>query len=94
MSYLYGPNFAFGTEGDGLYHIMFVAQAYVRCLSRLEQINALRPVPLINRLTPILINILCNDVVLYRDLFQIDYLSTINGEVVGDVYLYLPITKR
>ncbi|MFT8209755.1 MAG: tRNA (uridine(54)-C5)-methyltransferase TrmA [Symbiopectobacterium sp.] len=65
-------------DGDDLYHIMFDQQTKQRI--RVDQFPAASA--LINRLMPILLDALRSDLVLRRKLFQIDYLSTLSGEVV------------
>lgn len=65
-------------DGDDLYHIMFDQQTKQRI--RVDLFPAASA--LINRLMPELIAALRADLVLRRKLFQIDYLSTMSGEVV------------
>ncbi|WP_315709029.1 tRNA (uridine(54)-C5)-methyltransferase TrmA [Brenneria uluponensis] len=65
-------------EGDDLYHIMFDQQTKQRI--RVEQFPAASE--LINRLMPVLLAALRPQPVLRRKLFQVDYLSTLSGEIV------------
>ncbi|QZN96093.1 tRNA (uridine(54)-C5)-methyltransferase TrmA [Symbiopectobacterium purcellii] len=65
-------------EGDDLYHIMFDQQTKQRI--RVDQFPVASA--LINQLMPLLLDALRNDVILRHKLFQIDYLSTMSGEVV------------
>ncbi len=65
-------------DGDDLYHIMFDQQTKQRI--RVDQFPAASE--LINRLMPALISALRSEPVLRRKLFQIDYLSTLSGEIV------------
>ncbi|MCV9879900.1 tRNA (uridine(54)-C5)-methyltransferase TrmA [Brenneria izbisi] len=64
-------------DGDELYHIMFDQQTKQRI--RVDQFPAASE--LINRLMPVLISALQPNPILRRKLFQIDYLSTLSGEV-------------
>ncbi|MEM0673188.1 tRNA (uridine(54)-C5)-methyltransferase TrmA [Dickeya oryzae] len=64
-------------DGDDLYHIMFDQQTKQRI--RVDQFPAASE--LINRLMPVLLNALRAEPVLRRKLFQIDYLSTLSGEI-------------
>lgn len=65
-------------DGDDLYHIMFDQQTKQRI--RVDRFPAASE--LINRLMPALIAALRPNPILRRKLFQIDYLSTMSGEVV------------
>ncbi|PWC14612.1 tRNA (uridine(54)-C5)-methyltransferase TrmA [Brenneria roseae subsp. roseae] len=65
-------------DGDDLYHIMFDQQTKQRI--RVDRFPAASE--LINRLMPALIAALRPNPILRRKLFQIDYLSTLSGEVV------------
>ncbi|MEE3651491.1 MULTISPECIES: tRNA (uridine(54)-C5)-methyltransferase TrmA [unclassified Brenneria] len=65
-------------DGDDLYHIMFDQQTKQRI--RVDQFPAASE--LINRLMPLLIAALRPNPILRQKLFQIDYLSTLSGEVV------------
>ncbi|MCG8709473.1 tRNA (uridine(54)-C5)-methyltransferase TrmA [Brenneria sp. 4F2] len=65
-------------DGDDLYHIMFDQQTKQRI--RVDRFPAASA--LINRLMPALIAALRPNPILRRKLFQIDYLSTMSGEVV------------
>lgn len=65
-------------EGNDLYHIMFDQQTKQRI--RVDQFPVASA--LINQLMPILLDALRNDALLRHKLFQIDYLSTMSGEVV------------
>ena len=65
-------------EGDDLYHIMFDQQTRDRI--RVDQFPAASE--LINQLMPLMIAAIRNNDVLRRKLFQIDYLSTMSGQIV------------
>ncbi|WP_409309343.1 tRNA (uridine(54)-C5)-methyltransferase TrmA [Pectobacterium sp. B1J-3] len=65
-------------DGDELYHIMFNPQTKQRI--RVDQFPVASE--LINRLMPVLIRELQPNPTLRRKLFQIDYLSTLSGEIV------------
>lgn len=65
-------------EGDDLYHIIFDQQTKQRI--RVDSFPAASA--LINRLMPVLIAELRASPTLRRKLFQIDYLSTMSGEIV------------
>lgn len=65
-------------QDDDLYHIMFDAQSKQKI--RIE--NWLPASPTIYQLMPILIDKLKHNPILRRKLFQIDYLSTLSGEIL------------
>ena len=65
-------------EGDDLYHIMFNAQDK----SKIRIDNWLPASPTIYKLMPILIEKVKQQPILRQKLFQIDYLSTLSGEIL------------
>ncbi|MBA0159081.1 MULTISPECIES: tRNA (uridine(54)-C5)-methyltransferase TrmA [Pectobacterium] len=77
-------------EGDELYHIMFDQQTKQRI--RVDRFPAASE--LINRLMPELLAAIQPDPVLRRKLFQIDYLSTMSGEVIVSLLYHRALNEE
>lgn len=77
-------------EGDDLYHIVFDQHTKQRI--RVDQFPAASE--LINRLMPALLEALRSDPVLRRKLFQIDYLSTLSGEIVVSLLYHKALNEE
>ncbi|MGV3345683.1 tRNA (uridine(54)-C5)-methyltransferase TrmA [Enterobacteriaceae bacterium LUAb1] len=74
-------------DGDDLYHIIFDQQTRQRI--RVDRFPAASQ--LINQLMPRLISALRNWHILRYKLFQIDYLSTLSGEIVVSLLYHRPL---
>lgn len=77
-------------EQDDLYHIMFDQETRARI--RVDQFPAASL--LINQLMPIMIAALKKDHILRHKIFQIDYLSTLSGEVVISLLYHRKLTEE
>lgn len=77
-------------EGDDLYHIMFDQQTKQRI--RVDKFPAASE--LINALMPLLLSAIRPQPVLRRKLFQIDYLSTVSGEIVVSLLYHRPLDEE
>ncbi len=77
-------------DGDDLFHIMFDQQTKEKI-----RINQFEPAaPIIYELMPKLIAALQLNEVLRRKLFQIDYLSTLSGEVLVSLLYHKPLDEE
>ncbi|ESP91820.1 tRNA (uridine(54)-C5)-methyltransferase TrmA [Pseudoalteromonas luteoviolacea] len=65
-------------DGEDLYHIMFDQQSKEKI--RVDQFDP--GAPLVNELMQVMMNKLRHNEILRRKLFQIDYLSTLSGEIL------------
>lgn len=77
-------------EGDDLYHIMFDQQTKQRI--QVDKFPAASE--LINALMPLLLSAIRPQPVLRRKLFQIDYLSTVSGEIVVSLLYHRPLDEE
>ena len=77
-------------EGDDLYHIMFNAEDK----SRIRIENWLPASPTIYKLMPILIEKIKQNRALRHKLFQIDYLSTLSGEVLVSMLYHRQLDEQ
>jgi len=74
-------------EGDDLFHIMFNQETKEKI--RVEHFDPAAPI--IYKLMPKLISLLQFNEILRRKLFQIDYLSTLSGEVLISLLYHKPL---
>lgn len=74
-------------EGDELYHIMFDQQTKAKI--RVDQFDA--AAPLINEMMQVMVEKLKGNDALRRKLFQIDYLSTLSGEILVSLLYHKPL---
>ena len=77
-------------EGEDLYHIMFDQETKQKI--RVEQFDPAAPI--IFALMPRLIEELKNQEVLRRKLFQIDYLSSLSGEILVSMLYHKPLDNE
>ncbi|MBE0369779.1 MULTISPECIES: tRNA (uridine(54)-C5)-methyltransferase TrmA [Pseudoalteromonas] len=77
-------------EGDDLYHIMF-DQATKQKI-RVEQFDP--AAPLISELMSVMMDKLRHNEILRRKLFQIDYLSTLSGEILISLLYHKPLDEQ
>jgi tRNA (uracil-5-)-methyltransferase len=76
-------------EGDALYHIMFDQQTKEKI--RVDQFDA--AAPLINEMMQVMVEKLKGNEALRRKLFQIDYLSTLSGEILVSLLYHKPLDE-
>ncbi|CCQ12771.1 tRNA (Uracil54-C5-)-methyltransferase [Pseudoalteromonas luteoviolacea B = ATCC 29581] len=74
-------------EGEELYHIMFDQQTKEKI--RVDQFDA--AAPLINEMMLVIVEKLKLNDILRRKLFQIDYLSTLSGEILVSLLYHKPL---
>ncbi|TMP47349.1 tRNA (uridine(54)-C5)-methyltransferase TrmA [Pseudoalteromonas citrea] len=77
-------------EGDDLYHIMF-DQATKQKI-RVDQFDP--AAPLISELMAVMMDKLRDNEILRRKLFQIDYLSTLSGEILISLLYHKPLDEQ
>ncbi|MFC3034803.1 tRNA (uridine(54)-C5)-methyltransferase TrmA [Pseudoalteromonas fenneropenaei] len=76
-------------DGEALYHIMFDQETKEKI--RVDQFPA--AAPLINEMMQVMVEKLKGNEVLRRKLFQIDYLSTLSGEILVSLLYHKPLDE-
>ncbi|QTH70509.1 tRNA (uridine(54)-C5)-methyltransferase TrmA [Pseudoalteromonas xiamenensis] len=74
-------------DGEDLFHIMFDQQTKEKI--RVDQFDA--AAPLINEMMQVMVEKLKTQDILRRKLFQIDYLSTLSGEILVSLLYHKPL---
>ncbi|MCL9783582.1 tRNA (uridine(54)-C5)-methyltransferase TrmA [Vibrio sp. S4M6] len=90
LNYRMRAEFRVWHEGDELYYIMF--NQHTREKYRVDQFPAASS--LINQLMPLLIQEVKSNDTLRRKLFQVDFLSTLSGEVLISLLYHKPLDEH
>ncbi len=77
-------------EGEDLFHIMFDQQSKEKI--RVDQFDP--GAPLVNEMMQVMMDKLRHNDILRRKLFQIDYLSTLSGEILVSLLYHKPLSEE